>query len=133
METTNSKERIKKVIRYAVQKGVATSQKDFGRVLGYTNESAFSQSLNKVPLSNSLLGKIKEALPDIDLQWLISGEGEMLTVANGSVSAPVQVGVDINATSTIDKALDEIAAQRRMTEALQGKLFELIDKITDKM
>ena len=123
-----NKERLKKMIAFAISKGVAKSQMDFGRVLGYENESSFSQILNKTPISVEFAKKIKETLPELSLDWIINGEGEMLQRADG-VSAPVQVGVDINANSTIDKALNEIAAQRKMNEALQAKLFELIDKI----
>lgn len=131
MEVLEHKERVKKVVGYAVQKGVATSQKDFGRVLGYENESAFSQLLNRAPLSNSLIRKIKEVLPDVDVQWLLTGEGSMLI--NSSVSAPVQVGGNINANTTIDKALDEIAAQRKMNEVLQSKLCDLMNKLIEKI
>ena len=127
-----NKNRIKQIIGYAVSKGVTSSQKDFGRILGYENESSFSQILNKVPLSNELIQKIKDVLPEINTEWLQSGDGNMLNSEIKNVSAPVQVGGHINANSTIDKALDEIAAQRRINEKLQDKIFELIDKLTEK-
>lgn len=57
-----NKERLKKMVAFAVSKGIATSQKDFGRFLGYDNESSFSQILNKMPMSVDLANKIKEAL-----------------------------------------------------------------------
>ena len=127
-----NKNRIKQIIGYAVSKGVTSSQKDFGRILGYENESSFSQILNKVPLSNELIQNIKDVLPEINTEWLQSGDGNMLNSEIKNVSAPVQVGGHINANSTIDKALDEIAAQRRINEKLQDKIFELIDKLTEK-
>lgn len=127
-----NKERLKKLVAFAVSKGIATSQKDFGRFLGYDNESSFSQILNKMPMSVDLATKIKEALPELNLAWIINGEGDMLMPSSG-ISAPVQMGVDINANSTINKALDEIAAQRRMNETLQAKLCDLVDKMIEKM
>ena len=131
MNIKENKERLKKLIGYAISKGVATSQKDFGRVLGYENESSFSQLLNKEQISDELIKKIKETLPEINIQWLINGVGDM--IEKNIIPSNSQVGVGINSNSTIDKALDEIAAQRKMTEALQNKLFDLIDKLTEKM
>lgn len=75
----NKKDRYKILIRYIISEGLASSQKDLGAKIGYTNESAFSQVINgKAIEPKNFIDKLKSILPDINDQWLLTGEGEML-------------------------------------------------------
>lgn len=75
----NKKDRYKILIRYMISEGLASSQKDLGAKIGYTNESAFSQVINgKAIEPKNFIDKLKSILPDINDQWLLTGEGEML-------------------------------------------------------
>lgn len=106
------------------------NQKDIAKHYGY-NESYFSQIINGVVSDADFIKKLYKEFPDMNIDWLLKGDSNMVTDIK-NISAPVQVGGHINANSTIDKALDEIAAQRRINEKLQDKIFELIDKLTEK-
>lgn len=75
----NKKDRYKILIRYMISEGLASSQKDLGAKIGYTNESAFSQVINgKAIEPKNFIDKLKSILPDINDKWLLTGEGEML-------------------------------------------------------
>ena len=75
----NKKDRYKILIRYMISEGLASSQKDLGAKIGYTNESAFSQVINgKAIEPKNFIDKLKSILPDINDQWLLTGEGDML-------------------------------------------------------
>lgn len=86
------------------------------------------------------LRKIALHNPDLNTGWLMTGEGEMLksniTIENGDGSTQViGDGNNINTPSTLDKALDEIAAQRKLVAKSQeqiDRLIVVIEKLTDK-
>lgn len=91
-EIDERKNRYKILIRYAVGQGLAQTQKDLGKLLGYTNESSFSQIINgKVEIPKNFISKLKTLIPTLNEQWLLTGEGEMLvppSPAGPSDSAP---------------------------------------------
>nr|DAF67705.1 MAG TPA: repressor protein CI [Caudoviricetes sp.] len=79
----NRVDRYKILVRYLVSIGVAASQKDLGRKLGYNNESAFSQVINeKAPRPKDFMSKLKELLPDLNEDWIENGNGDMISVDN---------------------------------------------------
>lgn len=76
----NKIDRYKILVRHIISNGLASSQKDLGNKMGYTNESAFSQIINeKVPTPKDFSDKLKTLLPDLNLGWLDSGVGDMFT------------------------------------------------------
>ena len=86
MEATD---RLKILIRYLVKSGAVKSQKEMGQQMGYTNESSFSQVVNaKVPWPKSFGEKLKAVEPAVNIDWLLTGEGEMLRPASSGPSAP---------------------------------------------
>ena len=76
--------RASNVVNYLIYKGIANSQKEVGELLGY-GESYFSQIISGTkPLSDSVLKKLA-SLDDgkeINLMWLLTGEGSMLKSAD---------------------------------------------------
>lgn len=78
-------DRNKILVRYLISKGLAFSQKDLGKKLGYGNESSFSQVINgKVPMPKDFIPKINILYPQINTKWLLTGEGEMLLPSDHS-------------------------------------------------
>ena len=72
--------RAQNAINYLIYKGVAGTQKEIGDKLGY-GESYFSQIISGgKSLSDSVLRKIAglDEGKDLNLNWLLTGEGEML-------------------------------------------------------
>lgn len=130
-------DRYKILIRYAVSNGIAANQRDLGRMLGYTNESSFSQIINeKVERPKEFTTKLKSVFPNLNLDWIDTGNGEMLLTSPQTATgshiqqfdhSPNSGNNSNNVTVTdsiINKALDEIAAQRRVTEKTQSLLQE---------
>lgn len=98
----------------------------FAKKIGVkTNQSVYDLTSGKTrTLSQSIINKITSCYPEISLEWLMTGEGEMLrpnltqnvkNSKNFSQSGDVHV-FEESATSVINKAMDEIAAHRRMLE-----------------
>lgn len=129
-------DRYKILIRFAVSNGIAANQRELGRLLGYNNESSFSQIINeKVERPKEFISKLKSLIPNLNVNWIDTGEGDMIISdskqsANGNhiqqFDHSPNSGNHNNsyAENIINKALDEIAAQRRVTEQTQSLLQE---------
>lgn len=111
-----------------------------------TQECGLSQGLlgqartGKSDLGSKTIEKILNKYQDLNRVWLITGEGEMLkssvNIENGDGSTQViGDGNHVTAPSTLDKALDEIAAQRKLVEKSQeqiDRLLAVVEKLTEK-
>ena len=102
-----------------------------------TLECGLSQGLlgqaktGKSDLGAKTIDKILNKYQDLNKVWLLTGEGEMLksgvSIENGDGSTQViGDGNNVNTPSALDKALDEIAAQRRLVEKSQELIKEQV-------
>lgn len=75
----NKVDRYKILIRYIIDLGKAHSQKEIGGMLGYSNQSAFSQVINgKAIEPKNFADKFTTIVPDLNTEWLRTGQGNML-------------------------------------------------------
>ena len=94
----------------------------------------------RLSITPDKLRKISLHYPELNTGWLMTGEGEMLkssvNIENGDGSTQViGDGNHVTAPSTLDKALDEIAAQRKLVEKSQeqiDRLLAVVEKLTEK-
>lgn len=79
--STTKQERLRKVFDYLVFSGHFSTQGDFANIIG-ANKTNLSSAMNgnEKYLSDSLFGKIANTFPELNLQWLLCGEGDMLKV-----------------------------------------------------
>ena len=131
METTVKQ----RLTTFYISKGY--TKRGFERACGFAN--GYMDKLRLSP-SPSKLEKIYLTFPELNRNWLLTGEGEMLTspsqqingdhnsaTANNVSGDGNHVGNVSTDNQIISKALDEIAAQRRLTE----KAHEQIDRLLD--
>lgn len=72
-------QRVGEVVRHLIYSKVALDKKDLSKKLGY-NASSFSQIINgRVPISDKFIKKLVQITPNLNENWLIKGEGEMIT------------------------------------------------------
>ena len=124
METT-VKERLVKFLKY---KGL--SQKKFEETVGLAN--GYVNNIRR-SVTSEKLQQIVRCFPDLNKVWLLTGEGEMIrqevekntTITDNHTSVAGNAN-HVNATSTLDKALDEIAAQRMLVAKAQEQIDRLI-------
>lgn len=75
----SQKGRYKFFLTYLVGIGIAPSQQDIGRLIGYNNASSFSQIITGAkPMPREFNAKLKSIYPNLNVDWLETGEGEML-------------------------------------------------------
>lgn len=145
----NKLDRYKILIRQLINLGIVSSQKELGKKMGYNNPSAFSQVINgKAKEPKLFIQKLKHVFPNLNIDWLENGEGEMTiddstTTNNININRDsIKVGRDANGTSiqqggslseVVEKLVNELAEQRRASNKQQELINTLIEKlITDK-
>lgn len=79
----NKLDRYKILIRHLTKSGIVASQRELGQKMGYNNPSAFSQVINgKTQEPKLFTQKLKDIVPNLNLEWLENGTGSMLGEGN---------------------------------------------------
>ena len=112
-------QRVSDVIRFLIFSKVALDKQDLAQKLGY-NVSSFSQIINgRVPMSNKFIEKLIEFVPDLNEEWLKTGEGEMLKVpATLTVYSPTaeerkEIGEGVDMSVVPAEVVEEIKEEVR--------------------
>ena len=117
------------------------SQAEFAEIVGISRTQFSEIVTGKRILSDRAIHKIISAIPEINEEWLRTGEGEMLkaptsTASGGSVSIAgediKENNIQVNTDATIAQLIAEVAAQRRVTEKVLEQNSELIAIIAGK-
>lgn len=108
----------------------------FSTKIGY-NQSNLSKILNeKRDINSNLENAICNAFPELNRKWLLFGEGEMLNHSHSITQH--QNGGSGNSQSVtlghydVSRFLDELSAQRRITEKAQEQIDRLITLLENK-
>lgn len=127
-------DRYKIFIRYCCSVGISPSQKELGRLLGYNNESYFSQIVNgKVDEPKDFMPKLKKIVPGLNVEWLQTGEGEMLaeqTIEQTNQNGDNIQGQNVKVTKTDNqKLLDVILKQTEQLSTSQAQISKSQEQI----
>ena len=125
--------RLKKVINWLIFKEIAENERALADLLGYT-KSSFSQ----VPLSDKFLKSICALDKNINDVWIKTGNGDMrVRPINQSVNGDNNTQIagnnnHIALPSTLDRAINEIAEQRKLVSKAQEQIDRLITLLERK-
>jgi transcriptional regulator with XRE-family HTH domain len=88
----SKRDRLKIFIRHLISAKVAKNQKDLGIKLGYESESYFSQIINgHTSEPTDFIEKLKSLEPLLNIEWLETGKGEMLSSSHTIISGDITV------------------------------------------
>ena len=128
-------QRLNQTIQTLKEQRKIHSASDFARIIG-VDKGDLSRMVNgKQPITQRFVGIISTHFPEINEDWLLTGEGEMLkntsaVAENHSVSiAGTEIKenkINVNADETIASLIAEVAAQRRLTEIALQQNSDLI-------
>lgn len=137
MENT-VKERLKYFLRI---KGI--TYEDFGKAIGVA--TAYVSNIRK-GIQPDKIAKIQESYPDLNIEWLLTGKGEMLNssvkqVATGDNNTQVAGNSNnVNSGTTIEMAINEITEMRKLIQEQVhinqdqfNKFIAIIDRLTAKI
>ena len=114
----NAKDRIQQYIDY---KGISNSKFEIevGLSNGYWRKTK--------SISSSVVEKILRIYSELNPLWVLTGEGSMLkNTSASSNTAEGRNGNNVNISLTLDKAIDEIAEQRKLVAKSQEQMDRLI-------
>ena len=112
------------------------TKSSFAREVGVSN--AFISSIRK-SISPEVLQKIKEAFPDLNIEWLMTGEGSMLLGDVSGDNNAIGHGASVthsDCCNIVDKFLGELAEQRKLVSESQrqvDRLLSIIEKMTNNI
>lgn len=143
MDTIDN-QRIKKVVDYLKNNRYIRNQQDFTERIG-SDKATVSQVLNnRINIPNNMFASIADAFPFVSVDWMRTGEGEMVKPTNTQHVKDgeyfTQTG-DVNAipADILHKALDEISEMRKaLTQALTTnqshteRLLGIVENMTSK-
>ena len=134
-------QRLKIVIAELRKRKKVYSQAEFAEIVGISRTQFSEIVTGKRKLSDKAIHKIITAIPDINVDWLRTGEGEMLktqsaNAENHSISIAGEEikenKINVNTDETIAMLVAEVAAQRKVTEKIIEQNSELIAIIAGK-
>lgn len=133
-------QRVKSIINELKEQRRIHSDADCARLIGIDKAELSKMMSGKRNVSQRCINGLLTAFPEINEEWLRTGEGEMLnnsaTAKNHSVSIAGEEikenRINVNTDDTIARLIAEVAAQRRVTEKVLEQNSELIAIIAGK-
>ena len=133
MKNTTFFERILQVIEFYNIKSINSFAKDY---LSYESSEKINRLKDeKKKPSFEILDDISNKFEDVDMNWLVSGKGEMLKNNQkiGNVDNSNVVGANVNGTGiNINGASSELVDVIKKQQEQIDKLIEVINKLSDK-
>lgn len=134
-------QRLKILITELKKRKKVYHQAEFAEIVGISRTQFSEIVTGKRKLSDKAIHKITKALPEINEEWLRTGEGEMLNshsanADNHSISIAGEEikenKINVNTDETIARLVAEVAAQRKLTEKVLEQNSDLIAIIAGK-
>lgn len=128
-------QRLKTLIDELKKRRDILSQAELAEIVGISRTQFSELVTGKRPISDKTIHKITNAIPELNEDWLRTGEGEMLKNAsaiadNHSISIAGEEikenNIRVNTDETIASLIAEVAAQRRLTEIALKQNSDLI-------
>ena len=104
----------------------------FERLCGLSN-GTLKQMKNEPRLSN--IEKILETFPELNREWLLTGNGEMLNntvIGEGNIKGDNNNWTNVNTDSALIGAIDALREQQKLTAKSQEQIDRLLG-IIEKM
>lgn len=137
-------ERFKTMLEYLKKGRHIRNQQEFSEIVN-SDKATVSQIVNnRISIPNIMFGNIEQAFPFISIQWLKTGEGEMIKngvsqTSHGDNSPNINGNANhlISTHTLLEKALDEISEMRKaLTDALvvnqrqTDQLLSILENLT---
>lgn len=135
-------QRLKDVIDELKNQRKVYSYADCARIIGIEKAELSRMMSGKRPVSQRCVDNMLASFPTINEEWLLTGEGNMLKDNASSSDYSPAIAEDhstavsgyqnvVNSDPIIVRLLDEISAQRRLTENAQEALLNAQKQISE--
>ena len=134
-------QRLNQTIKVLKEHRKIHSASDFARIIGI-DKGDLSRIVNgKRPINQHFVDTILKHFPEINADWLLNGDGEMLrTISASADNHSISIAgeeikenkINVNTDETIAMLVAEVAAQRKLTEKVLEQNSDLIAIIAGK-
>lgn len=137
-------QRLKDLIDEFKRQRKILNQAEFAQLVGISRTQFSEIVTGKRKLSDKAIHKITSSLPELNENWLRTGDGEMfIDSVYSQYSSPTVIADDhstaiagnknvVNADQTIAMLVAEVAAQRKVTEKVLEQNSELLALVAGK-
>lgn len=134
-------QRVKLIVNELKEQRRIHSDADCARLIGIDKAELSKMMAGKRNISQRCVNGLLATFPEINEEWLRTGEGEMLKNTSAiAESHSISIAgeeikenkINVNADETIAMLIAEVAAQRRLTEKVLEHNTELIAIIANK-
>ena len=130
-------QRLREVVDFLKEQRKVLSDGEFADKINVGRSQLSEAMSGKRKVSERYILKLLMKFPEINEEWLRTGEGEMLNLAYSSTVSPAVLAEDhstaiagnknvVNADQTIAMLVAEVSAQRRLTEKVLEQNSELL-------
>lgn len=134
-------QRLRKVVNELKNQRKVYSDADFARIVDIPRGDLSQMMSGKRKVSKRCVSNLLTEFPEINEEWLMTGEGEMLkNIDSSQDNSPVladnhSTAVNgyqniVNSDPIIAKLIDELSAQRKLTESAQEALLTAMKQNT---
>lgn len=130
-------QRLKDLIDELKRQRKILNQAELAQIAGISRTQFSELVTGKRKISDKAIHKIASSFPEINEDWLLTGEGDMLNYVDNSTvladnhSTAVNGYQNIvNSDPIIAKLIDELSAQRKLTESAQEALLTAMKQNT---
>lgn len=126
-------QRIRELIDVLKEQRIVLSDGEFANEVGVGKSQLSEVMTGKRKVSEKYIRKMRTRFPEINEDWLRTGEGEMLkkhsaVAENHSISIAgdevKENEINVNTDSTIANLIAEVSAQRKLTERTLAEITE---------
>lgn len=134
-------QRVRLVVNDLKERRKVYSDADCARLLGIEKADFSRMMSGKKPINQRFVDGLLTHFPEINEEWLLNGEGEMLKNASASAeNHSISIAgeeikenkINVNTDETIAMLVAEVAAQRKLTEKVLEQNSDLIAIIAGK-
>ena len=112
----------------AYLKAKKESKSEFGRKIGVSN--SYISSMRK-SIQPDKMEKIKKMYPDLNIEWLMTGEGDMIVgeISGGNNAIGREAVLNINESETINNLIAVIKKEQEQKDRMLAIIEDLTSKI----
>lgn len=133
-------QRVREVVDELKRQRKVYSDADFARIVDIPRGDLSQMMSGKRKVSKRCVSNLLANFPEINEDWLRTGEGEMLNTSASASNHSIAIAgeeikensINVNTDDTIARLIAEVAAQRRVTEKVLEQNSELIAIIAGK-
>ena len=134
-------QRLRELVNALKDQRKVYSDADFARIVEIPRGDLSQMMSGKRKVSKRCVSNLLTQFPDVNQKWLETGEGEMIISYESLQDSPSAIADNhstavtgykniVNSDPTIAKLIDELAAQRKLTESAQEALLTALKQNT---